>query len=148
MAEKATIEEKRQEQLNRSRKDAAEEESEETKRASPPRFINAGEAIILLAFTGAIEILQWALDLIPYLGWIINIIISGFVLFVLFIWLTGKIAQGAPKKWLKALWYGAFGGVLPVIPGFLGAIIYLLMQDWKIFGKIFGKLGEKVTEKI
>jgi hypothetical protein len=146
----STTEKKRQEQLNQSRKDEGEggETQEKEKQKAKTRFINSGEAIILLAFTGGVEIVQWALDLIPFVGWVVNIIISGLVFLILFIWLMGKIGQGAPKKWLKALWYGAAGGVIPIVPGFLGAIIYLLMQDWKIFGKVFGKLGEKAAAKI
>jgi uncharacterized membrane protein len=109
-------------------------------------FINSGEAILLLAATGSLEIIQWLLDLIPYVGWIVNGGISILVAMTLFIWLTGKVAQGAPKSWYKVIWLGAFGGALPVIPGQLGAIIYLLIQDRKLLGKIGGKLGEEAEK--
>ncbi len=120
--------------------EAEEKEAGKAKAGAAKRFINSGEAIILLAATGFIEIIQWALDLIPYVGWVVNGGISFLVAMVLLIWMTGKVAQGAPKSWYKAIWFGAFGGAIPVIPGQLGAIIYLLMQDRKIFGKIGGKL--------
>lgn len=121
----------------------AEEAGEAKKEKQQPKirqFINGGEAILLLAATGFIEIIQWLLDLIPYAGWIANGGISILVAMTLFIWLTGKVAQGAPKSWYKVIWLGALGGALPVIPGQLGAIIYLLIQDRKLLGKIGGKL--------
>ncbi len=149
--ETMTIEEERMMQLEQDQiADEAsaekEEESETGSKTKPAEehYINAGEAILLLAFTGFIELLQWALDLIPYVGWVVNIIISFFVGGIIFLWLTGKIAKGAPKKWLKAVYYGAAGGALPIIPGYLGVIIYLLIQDRKILGKTAGKIMEKI----
>ncbi len=117
---------------------------EETAKPAEERFINSGEAVLLLAFTGGIEIIQWILDMVPYAGWIVNGGISFFVGGIIFLWLIGKIARGAPKKWLKAVYYGVAGGVLPIIPGYLGVIIYLLIQDRKILGKTAGKLMEKI----
>ncbi len=108
------------------------------------RFISSGEAILLLAFTGSTEIIQWLLDLVPYAGWIVNGGITFVVGFSLIIWLTGKVAKGAPKKWYKAVYYGAVGGALPVIPGFFGSIIYLLMQDRKLLGQTASKLMGKI----
>ena len=151
--ETTIIEEERMMQLEQERLagERQEEEQEETsevnQQSKAQQFINSGEAIILLAATGLIEIIQWVLDLIPYVGWLINAGISLLVALALFIWMTGKVAQGAPKSWYKAIWLGAIGGVLPVIPGQLGAIIYLLIQDRKLLGKIGGKLGEE-TEKL
>ncbi len=111
------------------------------------RFINSGEVTLLLAFTGAVEGIQQAIDWLNLafgIGTIINVAITLAVLFILVLWLTGKVAKGAPKKWYKALYYGAVGGALPIIPGFLGSIIYLLIQDRKILGKTAGKLMEKI----
>lgn len=118
----------------------AGEAKKEKQQSKIRQFINGGEAILLLAATGFIEIIQWLLDLIPYAGWIANGGISILVAMTLFIWLTGKVAQGAPKSWYKVIWLGLVGGALPVIPGQLGAIIYLLIQDRKLLGKIGGKL--------
>ncbi len=158
--ETTTIEEERMMQLEQSRiadeASAEEEESSmETKaKTAEEHYISSGEAVLLLAFTGLIEVIQWIVDLLNLafgIGIIINAIITGFVFGILAIWMTGKVAKGAPKKWYKALYYGAGGGVLPIIPGFLGAIIYLLIQDRKILGKVAGKLGggvEKVAQKI
>ncbi len=115
---------------------------------SSQRFIDSGEAVLLAATTGLTELIQWALDLVPYVGWIINGGITFVVGFGLFIWVSGKVAKGAPKKWYKAIYWGAVGGALPVIPGYLGSIIYLLIQDRKILGKIAGKMGEEAEEKL
>ncbi|MDP3052286.1 MAG: hypothetical protein Q8N42_02140 [bacterium] len=146
----ATIENEQMMRLEQERL-ASERQEEETakgkQQSKTQQSINSGEAIILLAATGFIEIIQWALDLIPYVGWVVNGGISILVAMALFIWATGKVAQGAPKSWYKVIWLGAFGGALPVIPGQLGAIIYLLIQDRKLLGKIGGKLGEE-TEKL
>ncbi len=117
-------------------------------KAKEEHFINTGEAALLLAFTGAIEVICWILDFIPYLGWIINIVITVIVGGILLIWLTGKVAKGAPKKWYKAIYWGAVGGAIPIVPGYLGAIIWLLVQDRKILGKVAGKLGEAVEKTI
>ncbi len=144
-----TIEEQRLMELQQARmadEMAAEEEREEEteKGAAKPaeeQFINKGEAILLLAFTGLVAVVSWALDFIPFAGWIINLIINIFVGFAFFIWLTGKIAKGAPKKWIKALYYGAAGSFFG---GYFGAIIYLLIQDQKMLGKVAGKLGEEI----
>ena len=147
----ATIENERMMQLEQERL-AGERQKEEQgktaegKQSKTQQFINSGEAIMLLAATGFIEIIQWLFDLIPYAGWVVNGGISILVAMALFIWATGKVAQGAPKSWYKAIWLGAFGGALPVIPGQLGAIIYLLMQDRKLLGKIGGKLGEEAEK--
>ncbi len=154
--ETIAIEEDRMMQLEQDRiadEAYAEEEEESTTGAgakpAEEHYISSGEAILLLAFTGLVEVIQWAVDLLNIafgLGIIINAIITGLVFGILAIWMTGKVAKGAPKKWYKALWYGAGGGVLPIIPGFLGAIIYLLIQDRKILGKIGGKLGEEAEK--
>ncbi len=136
-------------QLEQERLADERQEEETTKGKQQPKtqqFINSGEAIMLSAATGFIEIIQWLFDLIPYAGWVVNGGISILVALALFIWATGKVAQGAPKSWYKVIWLGAFGGVLPVIPGQLGAIIYLWMQDWKLLGKIGGKLGEEAEK--
>ncbi len=150
------IEEERMMQLEQDRiADEAyaeeDEESETSAKAKPAEkhYISSGEAILLLAFTGLIELIQWAVDLLNLafgIGIIINVVITGIVFGILAVWMTGKVAKGAPKKWYKALYYGAGGGVLPIIPGFLGAIIYLLIQDRKILGKVAGKLGEAVEK--
>ncbi len=145
--ETTPIENQRAMELAQKRNQEEPTEAEEGGEGAKPReerFINSGEAILLLAFTGAVEIIQWALDMVPYVGWIVNGGIAFFVGGIIFIWLTGKIAKGAPKKWYKAVYYGAVGGALPVIPGFLGAIIYLLIQDRKILGQAAGKLMEKI----
>ena len=146
-----TIEEQRlmrlQQMREKAENEAEEETGEEPKTGPGKRFINSGEAIILLAATGFVEIVQWALDFIIYLGWIVNVGISILVAIALFIWATGKVAQGAPKSWYKIIWAGAFGGAIPVIPGQLGAIIVLIALDWKWLGKIMGeKLGGKLEQ--
>ena len=159
--ENATIEEERMMQLEEARiadeeasAAAEEEETDETQgkpaKSAPDHFINGGEAALLLAFTGLVEIIQWAVDFLDVIliGILINGAITIFVGFILFIWVSGKVADGAPKSWFKAIYYGAVGGALPVIPGFLGAIIYLLIQDRKILGKVAGELGEKIARKI
>ncbi len=149
-----TIEEERMMQLEQNRiadETSAEEEEESGAGAmakpAEKHYINSGEAILLVAATGFIEIIQWALDLIPYVGWVINAGISFFVGFIIYIWLSGKITRGAPKKWLKAIYYGAAGGAIPIIPGYCGAIIYLIYQDRQFLGKAMGKIG-KIIEKI
>lgn len=124
---------------------AAEEATEsksETVAPAEKHFINSGEATLLLAFTGFIEIIQWLLDMVPYAGWILNGGLSLFMGLIFFIWLTGKIAKGAPKKWYKAVYYGAAGGALPIIPGYLGVMIYLILDDHQLLKKAFGKIGE------
>lgn len=148
MANDSTIEEERKMRLTQETQGAERAEEEKAQKKTGVRqFINSGEAILLLAATGFIEIIQWLFDLIPYAGWAANGGISLLVALTLFIWLTGKVSQGAPKSWYKAIWLGALGGVLPVIPGQLGAIIYLLIQDRKILGKVAGKLGEEIEEQ-
>jgi len=148
-----TIEEERMMQLEQNRiadEMTLEEEGESAEgkqKSKTQHFINSGEAILLVATTGFIEIIQWALDFIPYVGWVINVGISFFVGFTIYIWLSGKITKGAPKKWLKAIYYGAAGGAIPVIPGYCGAIIYLIYQDRQFLGKAMGKMG-KLIEKI
>lgn len=149
----ATIEDQRMMELQQKRlmDERTEEETAESGKEAKPaaeHFFNSGEMILAMAFTGAIEIIQWLLDLVPYAGWIVNGGITFVVGFSLFIWLTGKVAQGAPKRWYKAVYYGAAGGALPVIPGFLGAIIWLLIQDRKILGKVAGKAGEALEKTI
>ncbi|PIQ69646.1 MAG: hypothetical protein COV90_00225 [Candidatus Tagabacteria bacterium CG11_big_fil_rev_8_21_14_0_20_41_11] len=158
--ETTTIEEERMMQLEQQRLAAErqqekqeEEEAGAEARAKPAKghYISSGEAVLLLAFTGAVEIIQAIVDwlnLAFMIGTIINAIITAFVFGILAIWMIGKVAKGAPKKWYKALYYGAGGGVLPIIPGFLGAIIYLLIQDRKILGKVAGKLGEDVEKVV
>ncbi|MFH0803854.1 MAG: hypothetical protein V1877_01930, partial [Candidatus Tagabacteria bacterium] len=84
MADEAmTIEEQRAMELTQnqlaSERLAEPAKDEEAAKPAKEHFINSGEAILLLAFTGFIELLQWALDLIPYVGWVVNIIISFFV---------------------------------------------------------------------
>ncbi len=151
--ETTTIEEERMMQLEQDRiaDEAYAEEEEELaegkQQSKTQHFINSGEAILLVAATGFIEIIQWALDFIPYVGWVINAGISFFVGFIIYIWLSGKIARGAPKKWLKAIYYGAAGGAIPIVPGYFGAIIYLIYQDRQFLGKVAGKIG-KLIEKI
>jgi hypothetical protein len=154
--EEMTIEDRQAMELtqNQLASEQAAESAEEEKTAAKPaegRYINSGEATLLLAFFGSLEIVQWLLDMIPYAGWIINVGIAFFAGFIFFIWLSGKIAKGAPKKWYKAVYYGAAGSALPIIPGYLGAIIYLYMEDHQLLKKIGGKLGEtagKIMEKI
>lgn len=97
-------------------------------------FINFGEAALLLAFTGCVEAIQLILDFIPFLGWLVNTVIAFLMGLVFFIWLNGKISKGAPKKWYKAIYGGAAGSIIPIIPGYFGAIIYLLIQDRNIPG--------------
>ncbi len=148
-----TIEQERMVQLEQDRiadEMAAEEELEEGAKAKPAEehYISPGEAILLLAFTGLVALISWAFDFIPFLGWIINLIINLLVGLTLFIWVSGKVAKGASVKWYKAIYYGAAGSFFG---GYLGAIIYLLIQDRKILGKVAGKLGEsveKVAQKI
>ena len=121
-----TIEEQRLMQLQQARmaEEMAAEEADEAQKTAKPaetHFINSGEATIMLAFTGIIEAIQAVVDwlnLAFFIGEIINIIITIFVGFVLFIWLTGKIAKGAPKKWYKAIYWGAVGGAVPIVPAF------------------------------
>jgi hypothetical protein len=146
----ATIENEWAMQLNQgalANENAAEGATETGKAAAKPaeqRFISGGEAPLLLAFTGAVAGIMAFFDLIPYVGWVINVIIAFIVGGILLLWLTGKIARGAPKKWYKAIYYGAAGSFFG---GFFGAIIWLLMQDRKILGKIAGELGEKIEEQ-
>ncbi len=114
-------------------------------------FIESGEAALLLAFTGCVEIIQWLLDMVPYVGWVVNGGISFFLGLIFYIWLTGKISKGAPKKWYKAIYAGSVGSVIPIIPDYFGAIIYLYIQDHKLLKKIGGKAGEmaeKAMEKV
>ncbi len=149
----------------------AEEEAEGEQSAAKPasHLINSGEAALLLGFTGFIELVQWGLDAapailtsIPVIGWVLgpgmsaaaffaNILIALFVGGSLLLWVNGKVAKGAPRKWYKIIYIGATGSVIPIIPGYLGAIIYLLILDRKILGKIATRaLGEKtirLTEK-
>lgn len=157
--ETMTIEDQRMMELEQARfadEKAAEEASEESAgdAAAKPavrRFINSGEAPLLLAFTGAIDAVQWLFDFIPYFGWILNVIIAFPVGFILYIWIKGKMAKGAPKKWYKVLFAGAGGSIIPIIPGYFGAIIWLILEDRQTLKKAFGKLGkvaEKVMEKI
>ena len=98
--ETTTIENERMMQLEQERL-AAEKQEEETakgkQQSKTQQFINSGEAIILLAAMGFIEIIQWLFDLIPYAGWVVNGGISILVAMALFIWATGKVAQGASK---------------------------------------------------
>ncbi len=155
MADQTTNEDERLMRLQQSRQadetageEATGEEATGEEKAKEEHFINTGEAALLLAFTGAIEVICWILDFIPYLGWIINIVITVIVGGILLIWLTGKVAKGAPKKWYKAIYWGAVGGAIPIVPGYLGAIIWLLVQDRKILGKVAGKLGEAVEKTI
>lgn len=153
MAEEDTIieeaeEEKRLmrlEEQRRAQEMTEEEEKTEEGTIKPPEehFINTGEAALLLAFTGAGEGITWLLDFIPFAGWVISIIaVTAPVGGILLIWMTGKVAKGAPKNWYRAIYWGAVGGAIPIIPGYLGSIIWLLMQDRKILSKIGGKLGE------
>ena len=123
-------------------------ESEEGIKPATGHFFDSGEVILALAFTGSTEIIQWLLDMVPYVGWIANGGIAFVVGFSMLLWLTGKIAKGAPKKWYKAVYYGAAGGAIPVIPGFLGAIIWLLIQDRKILGKVAGKAGGTLEKNL
>lgn len=128
----------------------AEPSEEEGAKPAGQRFINAGEAPLLLAFTGVVEGVQQVVDWLNLAfgaGTIINAAITAAVLFVLFIWVTGKVAKGAPKKWYKVIYLGAAGGVIPIIPGQIGAIIWLLIQDRKILGKVAGELGEKIEKQ-
>jgi hypothetical protein len=136
-----------QNQLATEREAEPTEEGEGAAKPKAEHFINSGEAVLLLAFTGSVEIIQWILDMVPYAGWIVNGGISFFVGFIIYIWLSGKIARGAPKKWLKAIYYGAAGGAIPIIPGYCGAIIYLIYQDRQFLGKVAGKIV-KLIEKI
>lgn len=150
MAIGATIEDEWSMELTQGQiaSENAAEETEETQEAAAKtaegHFINSGEATLLLAFTGAMAGISWLLDFIPYVGWIINAIINFFAGFILFIWMTGKVAKGAPKKWYKAIYYGAAGSFFG---GYFGAIIYLLIQDRKVLGKVAGELGEKIEEQ-
>lgn len=131
---------------------AAEAETgEEAAKPAEEHFINSGEMTLLSAFFGSLEIVQWLLDMIPYVGWVINGGIAFFAGFIFFIWLNGKISKGAPKKWYKAVYYGAAGSAIPIIPGYLGAIIYLYLQDHQLLKKIGGEVGKiagKVMKKI
>jgi len=152
MAEENTIEEQRMMELEQARM-AEESSAQETAKAKtePRHFIESGEAALLLAFTGCIEIVQWLLDMVPYVGWIVNGGIAFFVGLIFFIWLNGKISKGAPKKWYKAVYAGAAGSIIPIIPGYFGAIIYLYLEDHKLLKKVFGKAGEmagKALEKV
>jgi hypothetical protein len=129
---------------NAAEAEGATETGEAAAKPAEQRFISDGEAPLLLAFFGAVAGIQGTFDLIPYVGWIINVGITLVAGGIFFIWLTGKVAKGAPKKWYKALWYGALGSFFG---GYFGAIMYLLMQDRRILGKVAGKFGEKI-EKI
>jgi uncharacterized membrane protein len=147
MDEATTIEDQRAMELAQNQL-SAERETEPTaeESAAKPaeeRFISSGEAILLLAFTGIIAIISWAFNFIPYVGWVLNLIINIAVGGILLLWLTGKIAKGAPKKWYKAIYYGAAGSFFG---GYFGAIIWLLIQDRKILGKVAGKLGEEMEK--
>lgn len=148
LADERAAEEKASEETaeEETTEETAAEKGKKAKSAKGP-FINAGEATLLLAFTGFMELVQWALDFVPFLGWAINIAISGIVGFIVYIWVSGKITKGAPKKWLKAIYYGAAGSAIPIIPGYCGAIIYLIYQDRQFLGKTMGKIGELI-EKI
>ncbi len=124
MADQTTNEDERLMRLQQSRQadetageEATGEEATGEEKAKEEHFINTGEAALLLAFTGAIEVICWILDFIPYLGWIINIVITVIVGGILLIWLTGKVAKGAPKQWYKAIYWGAVGGAIPIVPG-------------------------------
>ncbi|OHA16043.1 MAG: hypothetical protein A3A10_02510 [Candidatus Tagabacteria bacterium RIFCSPLOWO2_01_FULL_42_9] len=143
MDDETTSEEQRLINLQQAR--LADEKSAQTQAAAKPesrRFINSGEAIFLLAFTGIVEAIQMVLDFIPFLGLALNAVIAFFVGFVLYIWVKGKIAKGAPKKWQTALFAGAGGSILPFVPGYLGAIIWLILEDRQLLKKAFGKVGE------
>jgi len=177
MEETMTIEDNRLMELEQARladeRAEAETEEEQSADALPRHLINTGEAALLLGFTGFIELLQWLIDglpaaltatvqIVPGLGQALgvvmgpalegvsiaaNIIITLFVGGTLLFWVHGKTQRGAPKKWYKVIYIGATGAVIPIIPGFLGAIIYLVMIDRKAFGKLGTKLMEK-AEKI
>lgn len=161
--ETMTIEDERLMNLEEARRaeEMAQEEAAENQTATPSHFINSGEASLILGFAAFIVLAQWGLEAlptlvagIPIIGWIIggamtmagyvvNIIITIFALLILLLWTNGKVAKGAPKSWYKTIIIGAFSNVLPFVPGFLGAIIYLIMTDRKIFGKLGTKLIEK-----
>ncbi len=148
--ETTTIEEERMMRLEQERlagekqQEEQEEVAAEQVKPEEQHFINSGEATLLLAFTGAVAGIMCLFDLIPYAGWVINIIIALFVGGILLLWLTGKVAKGAPKKWYKAIYYGAAGSFFG---GYFGAIIWLLIQDRKILGKVAGGLSEKIEEQ-
>ncbi len=138
MANNSTIEtgENRLGQLNQARNDSdeasaqqEEETTEEQKETPKQQFIGSGEAIILIGFTGMLELLQWGLDFIPFLGWAINAVIAVLAGLALIFWVSPKTARGAPKSWYWTIILGGVGSALPIIPGYLGAIIYLIVQD-------------------
>ncbi len=162
--ETMTIEDERLMNLEEARRadEMAQEEAAENQTAAPGHFINSGEASLILGFAAFIVLAQWGLEAIPALvtsipviGWLIggamamagyaiNIVVTIFALLILLLWVNGKVAKGAPRKWYKIIIIGAFGNVIPFVPGFLGAIIYLIMTDHKIFGKLGTKLIEKM----
>lgn len=150
MEDEATIIEDQREMELRQNQLAAEKEAESVEegggavKPATERFINSGEAILLLAFTGIIAIISILLDFIPLMGWLANLLINLAVGGLLLLWLTGKVARGAPKKWYKAIYYGAAGSFFG---GYFGAIIWLLIQDRKVLGKVAGNLGEKIEEQ-
>lgn len=159
-----TIEDERLMNLEESRRaeEMAREEAEENQPAVPSHFINSGEATLILGFAGLIVLAQWGLEAlpamvaaIPVIGWLVggamtmagfvaNAVVTILALLIFLLWVNGKVGKGAPKSWYKVIIIGAFGNVLPYVPGFLGAIIYLLMIDRKIFGKLGTKLMEKL----
>jgi len=140
----AELEQRRAEERLAEEKSQQGVEGEGAAKPAEEHFINSGEAVLLLAFTGIIAIISVVLDWLPYFGWIINLIINLAVGGILLLWLTGKVAKGAPKKWYKAIYYGALGSFFG---GYFGAIIWLLIQDRKVLGKVAGKLGEKIEEQ-
>lgn len=159
-----TIEDERLMNLEEARRadEMAREEAAENQTAAPSHFINSGEASLILGFAAFIVLAQWGLEVIPTLvtsipiiGWLIggamtmagyvaNFVLTILILLILLLWVNGKVAKGAPKNWYKIIIIGAFGNVIPFVPGFLGAIIYLIMTDHKIFGKIGTKMIEKL----
>lgn len=51
-----------------------------------PRPINIGMLILLLMFSFAVDIFQLVLDLIPMIGWIINVGVDFIVGWIFFLW--------------------------------------------------------------
>lgn len=139
-----TTEEQRMMNLEQARRaDEVDSQNQQRSTATTPKhFIGSGEFAIFSTFLGVIEIAQLLLDFIPFIGWVVNVVISLFIGLIFYFWLNGKINKGAPKKWYKAIYAGAGGSIIPIIPGYFGAIMYLYIQDHKLLGKIGKAMGD------